>query len=61
MTGNVNRGAVRLHPVNLGKRGDHLNCSEVMAIFVARPGEAEELRALLADIVVPIWDEQGNL
>ena len=34
---------------------------KVMAILVARPGKAEELRALLAGMVSPSRAEQGNL
>ena len=34
---------------------------KVMAMFVAKPGKAEELRALLTDMVVPSRAEQGNL
>ena len=34
---------------------------KVMAILVARPGKAEELRALLAGIVSPSRAEQGHL
>ena len=33
----------------------------VVAILVARPGKAEELRALLAGMVNPSRAEQGNL
>jgi len=34
---------------------------KVIGILVARPGKAEELRALLSDMVVPSRAEQGNL